>query len=57
MDKLGERLGKYEIGTGIMVTGFYYCLYITMIRNKNGHIISLPRRIKEIDFSNETDFY
>ena len=56
LDKLGERLGKYEIGTGIMVTGFYYCLYITMIRNKNGHIISLPRRIKEIDFSNETDF-
>lgn len=56
LNKLGERLGKYEIGTGIMVTGFYYCLYITMIRNKNGHIISLPRKIKEIDFSNETDF-
>ncbi len=56
LNKLGERLGKYEIGTGITVTGFYYCLYITMIRNKNGHIISLPSRIKEIDFSNEADF-
>ncbi|MBO0462089.1 MULTISPECIES: helix-turn-helix domain-containing protein [Enterococcus] len=54
--KLGERLGKYKLGTGIMVNAFYYFLYISMIRNQQGHIISIPQSIKEIDISDAEDF-
>lgn len=56
LDKLGERLGKYEIGTGIRINAFYYFLYISMIRNQQGHIISLPQSIKKIKISDAKDF-
>ena len=56
LDNLGERLGKYEFGTGIMVNAFYYCVYISMVRNQQGHIIILPQSIKGIKISDTEDF-
>lgn len=55
LKELGDYLGDYELGTGCTVTAFYYLLYITMERSRQGFSISLPKQLKAIDYQ-ERDF-
>lgn len=53
--ELSGKLGKYELGTGITISAFYYYLYITMIRVQQKHYVSLPSWLKRKDYL-ENDF-
>ncbi|TPR55093.1 helix-turn-helix domain-containing protein [Enterococcus sp. OL5] len=55
IEELSEHLGEYELGTGCTVTAFYYLLYITMERNRQGLTVTLPEQLKTIDVQ-ERDF-
>lgn len=46
---------KQELGSGYTIKAFYYLLYITMERNRQGYTISLPDKIFKLDIS-ENDF-
>lgn len=46
---------KQELGSGYTISAFYYLLYITMERNRQGYQISLPPELKAIDYR-ENDF-
>lgn len=51
-----DRLGNYELGTGTTISGFYYQLYITMVRVQQYHFISLPDWLLSVDYQ-EKDFH
>ncbi|WP_438713304.1 helix-turn-helix domain-containing protein [Enterococcus sp. DIV0806c] len=53
--ELSGKLGKYELGTGITISAFYYYLYITMIRVQQNQYVSLPSWLKKRDYQ-ENDF-
>lgn len=55
IEELSEHLGEYEIGTGCTVTAFYYLLYITIERSRQGFLITLPETLTSIDYQ-EQDF-
>ncbi|MEB6088260.1 PRD domain-containing protein, partial [Enterococcus casseliflavus] len=55
LDELSNQLGEYELGTGTTVSAFYYHLYITMIRVKHNHFVTVPKWLKAIDYQ-EKDF-
>lgn len=55
VEELSEHLGDYELGTGCTVSAFYYLLYITMERSRQGLKITLPTQLKIIDYQ-ERDF-
>lgn len=46
---------KQQLGSGYTITAFYYLLYITMERSRQGFHISLPPEIKDLD-KQEEDF-
>lgn len=54
-EKISENIMDYELGTGCTISAFYYILYITMERSRQGHSIALPKKLKEI-VSRENDF-
>ena len=46
---------KQELGSGYTTSAFYYLLYITMERNRQGYHVSLPKKLREMD-RREKDF-
>ncbi|WP_347082697.1 helix-turn-helix domain-containing protein [Enterococcus mundtii] len=52
---LADRLGKYEVGTGLSISAFYSLLYLVVIRVQQGKTISVPKEIKERVYK-EKDF-
>jgi AraC-like DNA-binding protein len=55
LQELAGKLGAYELGTGTTVSAFYYHLYITMVRVKQGQLVTIPDWLREIDYQ-ENDF-
>lgn len=48
IDELSEDLGNYEVGTGVSTSGFYFLLYVTMVRVSQSRQINLPQWIQSI---------
>ncbi|WP_195514580.1 helix-turn-helix domain-containing protein [Enterococcus sp. 1001283B150225_161107_E12] len=55
LNELSGKLGKYELGTGITISAFYYQLYIAMVRVHQNHFMSLPEWVK-VSIYQEKDF-
>ncbi len=52
---LSDKLGKYEVGTGLTISAFYSLLYITIVRAQKEHYVSIPEWAKELVYQ-ENDF-
>lgn len=52
---LSDRLGKYEVGTGLSISAFYSLLYLVVVRVQQGEMISVPNWIQEQVYQ-EKDF-
>ncbi|MGL9768998.1 hypothetical protein IGK31_003082 [Enterococcus sp. DIV1288f] len=55
LNELSGKLGKYELGTGITISAFYYHLYIAMVRVHQNRFVSLPEWLKASIYQ-EKDF-
>lgn len=53
--KISENIDDHELGTGCTISAFYYILYITMERSRQGYNVSLPEELKEVAYR-EKDF-
>lgn len=54
-NKLSLFMGNYEIGTGISLMAFYYTLYISIVRSKQGKYVTIPDEVKKTIYK-ERDF-
>lgn len=45
-----DQLKSLNLGTGSTITAYYYALYITIERIKQGHTVTFPRQLKELKF-------
>ncbi|MBO1097900.1 PRD domain-containing protein [Enterococcus casseliflavus] len=55
VQSLAERLGKYEVGTGLSISAFYSLLYLVVVRVQQEELISVPKWIQEQVYK-EKDF-
>ncbi|MBO1097678.1 PRD domain-containing protein [Enterococcus casseliflavus] len=55
IQELSDRLGKYEVGTGLSISAFYSLLYLVVVRVQQGKLISVPKWIQDRVYQ-EKDF-
>ncbi|MBO1097890.1 PRD domain-containing protein [Enterococcus casseliflavus] len=52
---ISDRLGKYEVGTGLSISAFYSLLYLVVVRVQQEELISVPKWIQDQVYK-EKDF-